>query len=34
MKAAVYHGNRDIRIVSMPEPGKPAKGKIVVNPKN
>ena len=30
MKAAVYHGNRDIRIESMPEPTKPASTEIVV----
>ena len=30
MKAAVYHGNRDMRIESMPEPGKPGLGEVVL----
>lgn len=30
MKAAVYHGNRDLRIESMPEPAKPGPGEVVL----
>ncbi|MDX1524258.1 MAG: alcohol dehydrogenase catalytic domain-containing protein [Anaerolineae bacterium] len=30
MKAAVYHGNRDLRIESMPEPGKPGPGQVIL----
>lgn len=30
MKAAVYHGNRDIRIESMPEPGKPGPDEVIL----
>jgi (R,R)-butanediol dehydrogenase/meso-butanediol dehydrogenase/diacetyl reductase len=30
MKAAVYHGNRDIRIEAMPEPGKPGPDEIIL----
>jgi (R,R)-butanediol dehydrogenase/meso-butanediol dehydrogenase/diacetyl reductase len=30
MKAAVYHGNRDIRIEAMPEPGKPGPGEVIL----
>lgn len=30
MKAAVFHGNRDIRIESMPEPGKPAPNEVIL----
>jgi (R,R)-butanediol dehydrogenase / meso-butanediol dehydrogenase / diacetyl reductase len=30
MKAAVYHGRRDIRIESVPEPGGPAPGEVVL----
>jgi (R,R)-butanediol dehydrogenase/meso-butanediol dehydrogenase/diacetyl reductase len=30
MKAAVYHGNRDIRIESMPEPGKPEPNEVIL----
>lgn len=30
MKAAVYHGRHDIRIQSVPEPGKPGPGEVVL----
>jgi (R,R)-butanediol dehydrogenase/meso-butanediol dehydrogenase/diacetyl reductase len=30
MKAAVYHGNRDIRIEAMPEPGKPGTHEVIL----
>ncbi len=30
MKAAVYHGRRDIRIESVPEPGEPGPGEVVL----
>jgi (R,R)-butanediol dehydrogenase/meso-butanediol dehydrogenase/diacetyl reductase len=30
MKAAVYHGNRDIRIEAMPEPGKPGPHEVIL----
>jgi (R,R)-butanediol dehydrogenase/meso-butanediol dehydrogenase/diacetyl reductase len=30
MKAAVYHGNRDLRIEAMPEPAKPGPGEVVL----
>lgn len=30
MKAAVYHGNRDIRVESMPEPAKPGLGEVLL----
>jgi (R,R)-butanediol dehydrogenase/meso-butanediol dehydrogenase/diacetyl reductase len=30
MKAAVYHGNRDIRIETMPEPGKPEPDEVIL----
>lgn len=30
MKAAVYHGNRDLRIEAMPEPGKPGPSEVVM----
>lgn len=30
MKAAVYHGNRDIRIESTPEPGKPGPHEVIL----
>ncbi|GAB4447534.1 MAG: 2,3-butanediol dehydrogenase [Anaerolineae bacterium] len=30
MKAAVYHGNRDIRIESMPEPGQPGPDEVIL----
>lgn len=30
MKAAVYHGNRDLRIESVPEPGKPGPGEVIL----
>lgn len=30
MKAAVYHGNRDIRIETMPEPGKPGPDEVIL----
>ncbi len=30
MKAAVYHGNRDIRIETMPEPGKPGSDEVIL----
>ncbi len=30
MKAAVYHGNRDIRIEAMPEPGKPGPDEVIL----
>ena len=30
MKAAVYHGNQDLRIESMPEPGKPGPGEVIL----
>src|SRR4029450_11831616 len=30
MKAAVYHGRRDIRIESVPEPGAPGPGEVVL----
>ena len=30
MKAAVYHGNRDIRVESMPEPGQPGPDEVIL----
>ena len=30
MKAAVYHGNKDMRIESRPEPGKPGPGEVIL----
>ena len=30
MKAAVYHGNKDLRIESVPEPNKPGPGEVVL----
>jgi len=30
MKAAVYHGNRDIRIESVPEPGQPGPNEVIL----
>jgi (R,R)-butanediol dehydrogenase/meso-butanediol dehydrogenase/diacetyl reductase len=30
MKAAVYHGNRDLRIEAVPEPGKPGPSEVVL----
>ncbi len=30
MKAAVYHGNRDVRIESVPEPGKPGPDEVIL----
>lgn len=30
MKAAVYHGRRDVRIESVPEPGPPDRGELVL----
>lgn len=30
MKAAVYHGNRDIRIEAMPEPGQPGPDEVIL----
>jgi threonine dehydrogenase-like Zn-dependent dehydrogenase len=30
MKAAVYHGNRDIRIEAVPEPGKPGPDEVIL----
>src|SRR5690242_10792231 len=30
MKAAVFHGPRDVRIESVPDPGRPAAGEVVL----
>jgi len=32
MRAAVFHGARDIRIESVPEPGRPASGEVLLRP--